>query len=71
MKLKEKIYHSIVSMNSEELWMLYEQIQFIEHLKKVSRTRKQKIAIEDILNMTSSSTGSWANTVREERMERI
>lgn len=71
MKLKEKIYHSIVSLKSEELWMLYVQIQFIEHLKKVSRTRKQMITIEDILNMTSSSTGSWADAVREERMERI
>jgi hypothetical protein len=71
MKIKEKIYNSIQTMNIDELWFLYEQIQFIEHSKHMSQLRKEYIPIEDILNMTRSSTGCWADTVSEERAERI
>jgi hypothetical protein len=71
MKLKEKIYNSIQMMNIDELWFLYEQIQFIEHSKHMAQLQKEYTPIEDILNMTKSSTGSWANTISEERAERI
>jgi hypothetical protein len=71
MKLKEKIYHSMATMNNQELWLLYEQIQLIQHLKQSRPTGKPVMSIEDILTMTSSSTGSWSDTVQEERMERV
>jgi hypothetical protein len=71
MKLKEKIYDSITAMDNNELWFLYEQIQMLQHFKQLPPARISQIAIEDILEMTSSSPGSWSDTVEEERMERI
>ena len=71
MKLQEKIYHSMTTMNRDELVLLYEHIQFIEHLKQMSLKRTENLSIEEILEMTSSSTGCWTETVREDRKERV
>ena len=72
MKLKEKIDHAMATMQSDELWLLYEHIQLIQHLKQGTQPpRTPRIAIEDILQMTSSSAGCWSDTVSEERRERI
>lgn len=71
MKLKEKIYHSMTTMDTQELWLLYEQIQLIQHLKQRKHAYTPKISIDDILTMTSSSPGAWSETIKEERMERI
>lgn len=60
MKLQEKIYHSINTMNRDELLLLYEHIQLIEHIKQMSSKRTESLPIEEILTMTSSSTGCWA-----------
>ncbi|MEW6608059.1 MAG: hypothetical protein AB1414_11525 [bacterium] len=71
MKLKEKIYHAMTMMKSDELWLLYEQIQLIQHLKQIARPQKNRMTIDDILTMTSSSHECWSETVKEDRMERI
>ncbi len=71
MKLKEKIHHAMNTMKSEELRLLYEQIQLLQHMKQAYQPRKTRIPIEDILQMTSSSPGCWSETVKEERTERI
>lgn len=71
MKLKEKIYDSITTMDNNELWFLYEQIQMLQHFKQIPHVEAPQIAIEDILEMTSSAPGCWSDTVEEDRMERI
>lgn len=71
MKLKEKIYHSMNTMDTQELWLLYEQIQLMQHLKQSKPSSSTTVSIEDILTMTSSSAGAWSDAVKEERMERI
>jgi hypothetical protein len=71
MSIKEKIYQAINSMENDELLLIYEQIQFIRHIKQRSQPAKSKMTIEDILELTSISRGSWSDAVNEERMERI
>jgi len=70
-KIKEKIYQALNTMGSDELLLIYEQIQLIRHIKQSSQPPKSKVTIEDIPEMTSTSKGSWADAVNEERMERI
>ncbi len=71
MKIKEKIYQALDTMESDELLLIYEQIQLIRHIKQGSQPAKSKVTIEDILKMTSSSQGCWSDTITEERMERL
>jgi len=59
------------TMKSEELRLLYEQIQLLQNMKQAYQPRKTRIPIEDILQMTSSSPGCWSETVKEERTERV
>ena len=71
MQRKEKIYHELTTMNSDELRLLYEHILFIQHAKPLSPSRRTQQTIEEILQMTNSAPGCWSETVKEERMERI
>ncbi|MBN2443512.1 MAG: hypothetical protein JXJ04_19280 [Spirochaetales bacterium] len=71
MKIKDNINQAIDTMENDELLLIYEQIQLIRHIKQKGDTVKSKVTIEDILQMTSTSKGSWSDTVNEERMERI
>ena len=71
MQLKEKIYHALTTMNSDELRLLYEQILLIQHMRNLSVPQKTHRTIEEILQKTSSSPGCWSETIKEERRERI
>lgn len=71
MTIKDKIYQAIKTMERDELILLYEQIQLIIHLKHKKQPRNNMVAIEDILEMTSTSQENWSDAVIEERSERI
>ncbi len=71
MKLKENIYQSIKKMNNDELALLYEQIRLLERLRTLSITPMESIPLEKIHEMTGSSKSDWANSVIEDRVERI
>lgn len=71
MKLKENIYQAIKKMNNDELVLLYEQIKLLERLRSFSISQEESIPLEKIHEMTSSSKSDWANSVIEDRMERI
>ena len=71
MKLKEQIYHSMTTMDNQELCWLYEQIRLMQRLKQNPSLRHAMMTIEYILTMTSSSKGCWSDTVIEERSDRI
>ena len=70
-KIKENIFNSISNMNVNELAFLYEQIRFMKKRKSVSSKKKQKLSIDQILQMTSSSESRWSDTVIKEREDRI
>jgi hypothetical protein len=54
-------------MNSSELAFLYEYIKLLEKKPNLPR-KKQQFSIEQILQMTSSSESSWAESVIEDRV---
>jgi len=70
-KIKENIFNSISNMNVNELAFLYEQIRFMKKRKSFSSKKKQKLSIDQILQMTSSSESRWSDTVIKEREDRI
>ncbi|MCX6583605.1 MAG: hypothetical protein NT166_25810 [Candidatus Aminicenantes bacterium] len=71
MSVKEKIYVEIDSLAQNELALLYEQINLIKRVKALSRVSKSSLSIEEIHRYTSSSNTSWAETVSNNREERL
>ena len=69
-KLQERISREINMMSMDELLIVYEQIQLLHAMKQRVRKRPKGLSIETILEMTSSSQVSWADTVLQERAER-
>jgi len=70
-KLKKNIYQSIKKMNNDELVLLFEQIKRLEQLRMLSIKQGESIPLTKIHQMTSWSKSNWANSVIEERMERL
>jgi hypothetical protein len=70
-KLQERISSEINMMSMDELLIVYEQIQLLHSLKQRVRKRPKSLPIETILEMTSSSPDSWAETVIEGRADRV
>jgi hypothetical protein len=70
MKVKKIIIDAIDNMDDRQLNLLYMQIRAIELIKPV-RQHRQAVSIDHIREMTSSSKSSWADTVTEDREDRI
>ena len=71
MNIKENIYRSISTMNSNELIFLYDQILVLESLKKGTPKKKQHFSIEDIHELTASSESNWSDDVIDDRVDRV
>ncbi|HLP61271.1 MAG TPA: hypothetical protein VK186_20680 [Candidatus Deferrimicrobium sp.] len=71
MSVKEKICIEIDSLAQNELALLYEQINLIKRLKALRRVPKIPLTIEEIHQYTSSSKTSWAESVSNNRDERL
>lgn len=71
MKLKEDIYQSIKKLDNDELVLIYEQIKWLERLRTTVTNPEETIPLEQIHKMTGSSQSNWANSVVEDRRERI
>lgn len=71
MKIKENIFDSISRMNANELAFLYDYIKLLEKRNRNRPRKKHNFSIEQILQMTSSSESSWAESVIQEREDRI
>lgn len=69
-KLKEKIVHEINAMSMNELVVVYEQIQLLQAMKGIVK-RPETPSVETILEMTASSSGSWAEAALKERADRL
>ncbi|MEE2716788.1 MAG: hypothetical protein VX610_05110 [SAR324 cluster bacterium] len=71
MNIKENIYRSISTMNSNELILLYDQILVLESLKKEAPRKKPNFSIEDLHELTATSEGNWSDDVIEAREDRV
>lgn len=71
MKLKENIHDSIKRMGKEELTLIYEQIKLMERLKSITVETEEKVPLRRIHEMTSSSKSNWAESVADDRMDRV
>lgn len=71
MKAREKIYDSVKDMNPAELGILYEKIKLMKSMKSALLKKKKSVSLKKIHEMTSSSKSSWADTVIEDREERL
>ncbi len=71
MRVKEKIYIEIDNLAQNELALLYEQINLIKRMKALGRVSRKTLTIEEIQQYTSSSKTSWAETVSNNREERL
>ena len=69
--MKEKIFDSIQDMDARELHMLYGQIRLMKMLKSAKSNKKRAMPIEKIHAMTSSSQSSWADTLVQDREDRL
>jgi len=69
-KLKEKIVSEINTMSTNELVVIYEQIQLLQAMKRVVKPSESP-SVETILDMTASSSGSWAEAALDERADRL
>jgi hypothetical protein len=71
MSVKEKICIEIDSLAQNELALLYEQINLIKRLKALRHVSKSPLTIEEVHRYTSSSNTSWAESVSNNREERL
>lgn len=71
MSVKERIYFEIDSLAQNELALLYEQIRLIKRVKSLGRVSKSPLTIEEIQRYTSSSKTSWAETLSNDREDRV
>ena len=69
MQLKERIQYSVNQLDNTELILVYEYLQWLNHLKQTAKNQSKHQPIEEILELTSSSKSSWADTVIQQRAE--
>jgi len=70
-KLKEQIRRSIEGLDNHSLILVYEQIQALLQTKHASDGPSAVPTIEEVLELTSSSDGSWSDDLIAERSERL
>lgn len=71
MQLKEKMHSAINQMNVNELILLYEHVKLLTEIKHTLTRTVTDIPIEKILDMTSSSTSCWSDTIIQERADQV
>lgn len=73
MQIREKINDAINKMPKGALVLLYEQIKLMEEMSYSASKKRKKDShtLDQIHEVTKSSKSCWANTVIEERKERL
>jgi len=71
MKLREQIRLSIEALDNNSLTLLYEQIQMLQQRNRECDAFSAAPSIEEVLELTRSSCGSWSDDVIAERCERL
>ena len=71
MTLKEKIHRSIDDLDNCSLTLIYEHIQQLRREKDAQDTLPPAPSIEEVLELTSSMTGSWSDDMIADRIDRV
>jgi hypothetical protein len=70
--LRQKIEHELDALDNQAMAAVYEHLRQMNHLRRLPRKRRIAAAdIDQVLELTSSSTSSWAEAVSAEREERL
>lgn len=70
--LRQKIEHELNALDNQSMAAVYEHLRQINRLRKTSqKSRISAASIEKVLELTSSSRSSWAESVSSERDERL
>jgi len=72
-RLRQKIEHELDTLDNRTMAAVYEHLRLLNPLSRGSG-KKRLMAVPDIkevLALTSSSKGSWAETVLDDRDERL
>lgn len=70
--LRQKIEHELNALDNQSMAAVYEHLRQINRLRKTSqKSRISAASIEEVLELTSSSRSSWAESVSSERDERL
>lgn len=70
MTLKERLHHSIDTLDRDELMMVYEQIHWLQQIRHQASRQESGLALDRVLDMTRTSHSNWADAVRQDREER-
>jgi len=70
--IRQKIEHELNALDNRSMVAIYEQLRQLNSVRRVAVKRKASAHnIEDVLRLTSSSTGSWSEAVCADREERL
>jgi hypothetical protein len=70
--LRQKVEHELDALDNRSMAAVYEHLRLLNFMRRPSRKRRiASLDIEEVLSMTSSSTGSWADAVIADREERL
>lgn len=70
--IRQKIEHELNALDNRSMVAIYEQLRQLNSVRRVAVKRKASaLNIEDVLRLTSSSTGSWSEAVCADREERL
>ena len=74
MQLRDKIHEAINSMPKRSLIALYEQIKILENINydlEEKKTNVSGLTLEEVLQATAESKTSWADSVVQDREDRV
>lgn len=70
--LRQKIEDELDVLDNQSMAAVYEHLRQMNRLRRLSRKRRTAVAdIDEVLELTSSSTSNWAETVSVDRDERL
>ena len=69
--LRQKIEDELDALDNQSMVAVYEHLRQLNRLRKSPRKRRAAAGIDEVLEMTSSSKGSWGEAVSADREERL
>jgi len=69
--LRQKIENELNALDNQSMAAVYEHLRQMNRLRRLPRRRRITSSIETVLELTASSSTSWAEAVSSERDERL
>jgi hypothetical protein len=71
MNIRDAISKEINTLPTDQLALLYEQINSIKKQKRLQKTERCRHSLEDVHRIVSSSNQQWADDIVKSRDERL